>query len=123
MNTPVPPLGHRYAGTDPFGKHIFEPVQYTVQGQMIVGTTLPPTVPTDPGPQTPPCHCVCDTGRMDNDPDLEGQFIHGELVSEISSMTTSPLSVYVDVIELLDKFDGDQTKVWDFLGKLKDLFA
>lgn len=94
MNTPVPPPGHRYAGTDPFGKHIFEP-----------------------------CRAVCDTGGMDNDSDLEGQFIPGELVSEISSMTTSPLSVYVDVIELLDKFDGDQTKLWDFLGKLKDLFA
>ncbi len=112
MNTPTPPPGHIYAGTDPFGKHIFEPCravcdtgrmdnQRDLERQMIVGRTLPPTVPSDSGPQ----------------------FIEGELVSEISSISTSPLSVYVDVIELLDHLDQDEGKLWEFLGKLKDLFA
>lgn len=51
-----------------------------------------------------------------------GDFIEGELLSE-TFQVTSPLSVYVDVIELLDRFDEDEAKLWEFLGKLKDLFA
>jgi hypothetical protein len=56
------------------------------------------------------------------DPRQVGDFMEGELLSE-TFQVTSPLSVYVDVIELLDRFDDDDAKLWEFLGKLKDLFA
>jgi hypothetical protein len=90
------------------------------------------------------CRRVCDTGRMTpeeareqersaleefsqrllDEKDLDEAFEGEQLLSEtITTSPMSPLSVHVDVCELLDMFEKDESRLWEFLGKLKDLFA
>ena len=38
------------------------------------------------------------------------------------TISVSPLSVFIDVQDLLEYFDGDQARTFEFLGKLKDFF-
>ena len=59
--------------------------------------------------------------RLLDERDLDEAFEGEQLLSE--TITTSPLSVYLDVCELLDMFEKDESRLWEFLGKLKDLFA
>jgi len=55
--------------------------------------------------------------------DATRQIIDAYTEEEMTYMTTSPMSVHVDVCELLDMFEKDEARLWEFLGKLKDLFA
>ncbi len=57
-----------------------------------------------------------------------GDFIAGgepdfEEIVEESTIVQSPLNVYVELIDLLREFDGNQEQMFEFLGKVKDLLA
>lgn len=45
------------------------------------------------------------------------------LLEQVPEMKVTPLSVFVDVLELLEHFDSDEAKTFEFLGKLRDLLA
>jgi hypothetical protein len=45
-----------------------------------------------------------------------------ELAESIEGFATSSLVVSVDYLQLLEAY-GDEAKVWDILGKLKDLLG
>ena len=53
---------------------------------------------------------------MDHQPDLELDSV------ELETITASPLTVFIDVQNLLEYFEGDEARTFDFLGKLKDFF-
>jgi hypothetical protein len=44
-------------------------------------------------------------------------------LAEVPEIRMSPLTVEVDVVALLERFDGDEAKAFEFLGKLKDLLS
>ncbi len=46
-----------------------------------------------------------------------------DLMPALEMSPMSPLSVIADVRDLLEHFDGDEAEVFEFLGKLRDLFA
>ena len=56
------------------------------------------------------------------DEPLDGTFKFEELIEE-PTIVQSPLNVYVELIDLLREFDGNQEQMFDFLGKVKDLLA
>jgi hypothetical protein len=58
------------------------------------------------------------TGTGDPDPGWS-ELITGML----ETISSSPLYVNVDWLQLLEHFDGDEAKALDMLGKLKDLLA
>jgi hypothetical protein len=68
---------------------------------------------------------VCDNGGMHPDHEAPDHFVPAEPVELIGEFApiSPPLSVFVDVMELLDHLDDDEAKLWEFHGKLKDLFA
>ncbi len=45
------------------------------------------------------------------------------LLPEIGEINTPVLHVDIDALALLEHFDDDQEKTFDFLGKLKDLLG
>ena len=63
---------------------------------------------------------------MDHQSDLDEAIAEADRIadvtSELETITASPLSVFVDVHGLLDYFDGDEVRTFEFLGKLKDFF-
>lgn len=57
-------------------------------------------------------------------PDDQAEFAELTAVLGEQPMVTTPmLQVHCDVVELLDQFDGDETRLLDFMGRLKDLLA
>ena len=60
-------------------------------------------------------------GGMIDDDDLP--FAAEEMLETIEAVHMTPLSVHVDVVDLLDHFTGDEARVFDFVGKLKDLLT
>ena len=46
------------------------------------------------------------------------------LAEELETTLSMPsLTVHVDVVDLLDHFTGDEARVFEFIGKLKDLLS
>jgi hypothetical protein len=43
-----------------------------------------------------------------------------ELTAELSEIRVNPFNVHVDIVELLRLLDGDQSQMFDLLGRLKD---
>ena len=41
----------------------------------------------------------------------------------LAEIKPNVLAVHADVCDLLERFDGDEAKLFEFLGKLKDLLA
>ena len=60
------------------------------------------------------------TGDFLEPPDASFEEIIEE---EATFQGVSPLNVHVDVIDLIREFDGDETRAFEFIGKLKDLLA
>lgn len=58
--------------------------------------------------------------QPDHDP--EALAFVGELM-ETSFSAMPPLTVHVDIVDLLDHFHNDEQLVFEFIGKLKDLLA
>lgn len=57
--------------------------------------------------------------RVNVVPELDMSVIEGQL----EEIKTNPFNVHVDVVELLDHFDGDEAAMFGLLGKLKDFLS
>lgn len=91
-------------------------------------------MPRDPGPAAGVQRCSA-CGLYFGDAPLARITEHGCLrcgsllpseatvTEHLAEIKPNVLSVHADVTDLLERFDGDEAKLFDFLGKLKDLLA
>lgn len=62
-------------------------------------------------------------GRLPGATGDDDRYFPVSSTTETLAQLSAPLNVHVDIVDLLDHYQGDEAAMFEMLGKLKDLFG